>query len=86
MDESSTLKFLETNANTPGMQFESHYPAQILTPVGYDNQSENLIKYIENWWRIRRDTHGWKNIAIFTAYTHENEDYIICRDYMDVLV
>lgn len=86
IDASGTLKFLETNANTPGMQFESHHPAQILTPPGYTNQSANLIQYIENWWRTRRDTHNWKTIAIFTAYTHENEDYIICRNYMDILI
>lgn len=28
IDQSKTLKFLETNANTPGMICESHYPAR----------------------------------------------------------
>ena len=85
MDATGTLRFLETNANTPGMEFESHYPAEILTPRGHSNQSGNLVNYIKQWWGIRKEKYGWKTLAIFTAYTHENEDYMICRDYMDML-
>jgi glutathionylspermidine synthase len=50
IDQSRTLRFLETNANTPGMICESHYPARALTPHGYMNQSENLIRYTRDWW------------------------------------
>ncbi len=85
MDEHGTLKFLETNANTPGMICESHYPARILTPEWHENQNENIINYTKNWWKVRKEKYGWEKIAIFTAYSHENEDYFVCRTYMDIL-
>lgn len=85
IDQSRTLKFLETNANTPGMICESHYPARWLTPRGYGNQSEKLIEYTRDWWLAKKIELWIQKIAIFTAYTHENEDYFVCRTYADIL-
>ncbi len=86
IDQSRTLRFLETNANTPGMICESHYPARALTPPGYINQSENLIRYTRDWWAAQKIKFWLKKIAIITAYTHENEDYFVCRTYADILI
>jgi glutathionylspermidine synthase len=85
IDESKTLRFLETNANTPGMICESHYPARQLTPIGHTNQSENLILYTRDWWQAKKTELKLNTIAIFTAYTHENEDYFVCCTYADIL-
>lgn len=85
IDQSRTLRFLETNANTPGMICESHYPARQLTPDGYTNQSENLIRYTRDWWQAKKIELGIEKIAIFTAFTYENEDYFVCRTYSDIL-
>jgi glutathionylspermidine synthase len=49
VDQSGEFRFLETNANTPGMTVESHYPAAELCPPGYRNISENLIKHLQAW-------------------------------------
>jgi glutathionylspermidine synthase len=86
IDEQWTLKFLETNANTPGMICESYHPARILTPEGHTNQNENVVEYTKSWWQERKNKYGWSKIAIFTAYSHENEDYFVCRTYMAILL
>lgn len=49
VDTAGEFRFLETNANTPGMTVESHYPASELCPNGYTNVSENLIHHLQNW-------------------------------------
>ena len=85
IDQSRTLRFLETNANTPWMICESHYPARQLTPDWYTNQGENLIRYTKDWWYAKKIELNIGKIAIFTAYTHENEDYFVCRTYADIL-
>lgn len=85
IDESRTLRFLETNANTPGMICESHYPAFLLNPPWYTNQSEQLIEYTKAWWKKKKEELHLKKIAIFTAYTHENEDYFVCCTYANIL-
>lgn len=85
IDASGTLRFLETNANTPGMICESHFPAALLTPAGYINQSEKLIQYTKDWWREKREKLGIKRIGIITAFSHENEDYFVCRTYASIL-
>ncbi|MBP9779783.1 glutathionylspermidine synthase family protein [Candidatus Gracilibacteria bacterium] len=85
IDESRTLRFLETNANTPGMICESHYPARLLNPPGYSNQSEKLIEYTKSWWQKKKEELQLEKIAIFTAYTHENEDYFVCCTYANIL-
>ncbi len=84
-DTQWVLKFLETNANTPGMICESHYPARMLTPEWHNNQNENIIEYTKTWWQTRKEQYGWKKLAIFTAYSYENEDYFVCRTYKDIL-
>lgn len=85
IDTNGVLKFLETNANTPWMICESHYPALLLTPPWHRNQNQNIIDYTREWWREKKEKNGWGKLAIFTAYSYENEDYFVCRTYMDIL-
>lgn len=67
------------------MLTESYFPARILTPENYENQSENYISYIKNWWQEKKSEKNLEKIAIFTAYSTENEDYLTIESYRHIL-
>lgn len=79
------LKFLETNANTPWMVTESFFPSEMLTPAGHTNQSKNYINYIKKFWQEKKREKNLKKVGIFTAFSHQNEDYLTIETYRIIL-
>ena len=84
-DQNGVIKFVENNANTPGMQLESMYFSEWLTPTGYTSHANRIRSSILDFWRRHRDEKWLKNIAILTAYTFEEEDHLVCRTYAEIL-
>ncbi len=74
-------KFLETNANTPGMITESCHVSQYFSPEGYYNSGLNLRKYIQTIFA----RHSGKKIGILLPYSFEDEDFLTWLDYSDIL-
>lgn len=85
LDADGTPKFLETNANTPGMITESYLPSRFLTPDNYYNQSDNYINHTKDWWRQKKQEKNLTKIGIFTAHMYENEDYLTVETYKTIL-
>lgn len=54
-DKNGVIKFVENNANTPGMQLESMYFSDWLTPAGYTSHANRIRSSILDFWRRKRD-------------------------------
>ena len=54
-DQTGVIKFVENNANTPGMQLESIYFSDWLTPTGYKSHADRIRSRIVDFWRQQRD-------------------------------
>lgn len=74
-------KFLETNANTPGMITESCHVSKYLFPEGYHNSGADLRKYIQSIFA----RHPGKKIGILLPYSFEDEDFLTGLDYRDMI-
>lgn len=74
-------KFLETNANTPGMITESCHVSKYLFPEGYYNSGADLRKYIQSIFA----RHPGKKIGILLPYSFEDEDFLTGLDYRDMI-
>lgn len=74
-------KFLETNANTPGMITESCHVSKYLSPGWYHNSWADLRKYIQSIFA----RHPGKKIGILLPYSFEDEDFLTGLDYRDMI-
>ena len=54
-DRDGAIKFIENNANTPGMQLESAYFADWLTPLGYTSHASRIRSGIIDFWKRQKD-------------------------------
>jgi glutathionylspermidine synthase len=90
IDVHGEYKFLETNANTPGLITESNRPSAMFLPEGWDNQAGGLIEYVRDFWKGKMETLSGGDLAkiklgILLPHSYENEDYLVGRDYYDIL-
>lgn len=74
-------KFLETNANTPGMITESCHVSRYLFPEGYKNSWADLRTYIQSIFA----RHPGKKIGVLLPYSFEDEDFLTGLDYGDII-
>lgn len=86
-------KFLETNANTPGMITESCHVSKYLYPSSprplgegsgvksYHNSGADLRAYIQSVFA----RHPGKKIGILLPYSFEDEDFLTGLDYRDMI-
>ena len=76
-----TYKFLETNANTPGMITESCHVSQYLSNEWYHSSGADLRHYIQSIFA----RHPGKKIGILIPYSFEDEDFLTGLDYRDMI-
>lgn len=84
-DREGVIKCIENNANTPGMQLESIFFTEWLTPQGYTSHAAKIRDSIRAFWQRIRAERGIERLAILTAYTFEEEDHLVCRTYAELL-
>ncbi len=90
IDIHGEYKFLETNANTPGLITESNRPSTMFLQEGWGNQAGELISYIRDFWKAKMEklSHGdleKVKLGILLPHSYEDEDYLVGRDYYDIL-
>ncbi len=76
-----TYQYLETNANTPGLITESYHIAKQLCPSNYINISEEMIQSVKDFYGKFQG----KRLGILLAHNFVDEDYLMARDYQDML-
>lgn len=79
--ETWNLKFLEFNANTPGLITDINDVSKLLKPKWVYNISWNFWRYI----RSKFKKYIWKKIGILLPYSYADEDFIVCQDYKSIL-
>lgn len=78
---SKKLKFLEINANTPGMITDINDIAKFLRPEWYKNISSWFQKYIKT--KFKKYT--GKKLWILLPHAYADEDFMVCHDYSAIL-
>lgn len=81
LDLEGNHKFIELNANTPGLITDVYDISKLNKPNNLENISENLIEYIRNNFK----KYEWKKIWILLPYSYEDEDFLVCADYKDII-
>jgi len=79
--ETKKLKFLEINANTPGMITDINDIATFLRPKWYRNISSWFKTYIKE--KFKKYT--GKKLAILLPHSYADEDFMVCHDYRAIL-
>lgn len=79
--QTKKLKFIELNANTPGMITDIYHISQIEKENIYNNINSNFSDYIKDFFTYFK----WKKLWILLPMSYEDEDYLVCRDYADIL-
>lgn len=79
--ETWNLKFLEFNANTPGLITDINDVSQLLKPKWFSNISWNFWKYITSKFK----KYSWKKVGILLPYSYADEDFLVCQDYKSIL-
>lgn len=79
--QTKKLKFIELNANTPGMITDIYHISQIEKENIYNNINSNFSDYIKNFFTYFK----WKKLWILLPMSYEDEDYLVCRDYANIL-
>lgn len=79
--QTKKLKFIELNANTPGMITDIYNISQIEKENIYNNINSNFSDYIKDFFTYFK----WKKLWILLPMSYEDEDYLVCRDYADIL-
>jgi hypothetical protein len=82
IDVHGEYKFLETNANTPGLITESNRPSTMFLPEGWNNQAGELISYIRDFWKAKMENISGGDLAsaklgILLPHSYEDEDYLV---------
>jgi len=80
-DTDWNYKFIELNANTPGLITDIYDIASLNKPEEFENISEKLVSYIRDIFL----KYKWKKIWILLPYSYEDEDYLVCADYKDII-
>lgn len=75
------LKFLETNANTPGFVNEPYHVSRLFLPEGRGWAGAGLRE------RVRKAfaPYAGKTLGILLSHSFSDEDYLIACDYRDML-
>lgn len=81
IDKDWIYKFLETNANTPGIITEIYNIARLQKPVWYINQWDKYAKYTKKFF----EKYKWKKVWILLAHSFEDEDFLIWLDYFKMI-
>lgn len=82
IDKTWEYKFIETNANTPWLITDLYHVSNLLKPDWYINQStERFSAYVKQFFGKYKD----KNIWILLPHSFEDEDFLVCKDYKDIL-
>lgn len=81
IDENWEYKFIEINANTPWLITDVYHIASKNKPEDKTNISEYFINYVRDFFK----KYKWKKNWILLPYSYEDEDYLVCIDYKDIL-
>ena len=74
-------KFIEINANTPWLINDIYHISSLNKPNWYKNINANFEKHIQKYFK----KHKWKKIWILLPYSYEDEDFLTCVDYKNII-
>lgn len=74
-------KFIEINANTPWLVNDIYHISNLNKPNWYKNINAKFEKYIQKYFK----KYKWKKIWILLPYSYEDEDFLTCIDYKDII-
>jgi hypothetical protein len=74
-------KFIEINANTPWLINDIYHISKLNKPNNHKNINSYFEKYIQKFFKQYKN----KKIAILLPYSYEDEDYLTCIDYKNII-
>jgi len=82
IDENWDYKFIEMNANTPGLITDIHNISKLQRPKYTKNYNLKFKNYINSKFK----QHKWKKIWILLPLSFEDEDFLVWMDYYNILL
>lgn len=81
IDEKGDYKFIELNANTPWLITDIYHVQNKIKVDWYINISKKFQTYVKKTFK----EFSGKKIWILLPYSYEDEDYLVCMDYYDLI-
>lgn len=81
IDKKGEYRVIEFNWNTPWLITDIYHIQNKVKIDNHKNISKNFEKYILDTFK----KYKWKKIWIILPYSYEDEDYLVCMDYFDII-